>query len=298
MNFGPINKKGGEKRLNVIFSRAKKHMAIISSIHHHHITNEYNEGANYFRRFLHYAESVSNGNMDTARTILDGLVINKKTTTRTTTGNIVLKELQQQLQRAGYFTTANVGQSDFKCSLAVKLGEADEDYGMSILIDDELHYSNKNLVEQYYQRPAILQAFGWRMIHVFAKDWLANPAKVLEQVIKRLEEKPDLVTAEPVVEEIEQEMPAPEEIVTEQPAQVAAVPGFEDIRFTRLEFTDAGSHKFWEVATQDNKLVVRFGRIGSKGQVQLKTFEDAALAEKEMQQLVEDKKRKGYVAAD
>jgi len=32
MNFGPINRKGGEKRLNVIFSRAKKHMAIISSI--------------------------------------------------------------------------------------------------------------------------------------------------------------------------------------------------------------------------------------------------------------------------
>ncbi|MBA2744710.1 MAG: DUF2075 domain-containing protein, partial [Flavisolibacter sp.] len=41
MNFGPINRKGGEKRLNVIFSRAKKHMAIVSSIRHHSITNEY-----------------------------------------------------------------------------------------------------------------------------------------------------------------------------------------------------------------------------------------------------------------
>ena len=78
MNFGPINKKGGEKRLNVIFSRAKKHMAIVSSIKYHNITNEYNEGANYFRRFLQYAENISAGNMQTARTILDSVVINKK----------------------------------------------------------------------------------------------------------------------------------------------------------------------------------------------------------------------------
>ncbi|EEF59341.1 AAA domain-containing protein [Pedosphaera parvula] len=34
MNFGPINQRGGEKRLNVIFSRAKHHMAVISSIRH------------------------------------------------------------------------------------------------------------------------------------------------------------------------------------------------------------------------------------------------------------------------
>ena len=35
MNFGPINQRGGEKRLNVIFSRAEHHMAIVSSIRHH-----------------------------------------------------------------------------------------------------------------------------------------------------------------------------------------------------------------------------------------------------------------------
>ena len=39
MNFGPINQTGGEKRLNVAFSRAKKHMAIVSSIRHADITN-------------------------------------------------------------------------------------------------------------------------------------------------------------------------------------------------------------------------------------------------------------------
>ena len=35
MNFGPINQRGGEKRLNVIFTRARHHMAVVSSIRHH-----------------------------------------------------------------------------------------------------------------------------------------------------------------------------------------------------------------------------------------------------------------------
>src|SRR4030095_5443832 len=52
MNFGPINQRGGEKRLNVIFSRAKHHMAIVSSIRHRDITNDYNDGANSFKNFL------------------------------------------------------------------------------------------------------------------------------------------------------------------------------------------------------------------------------------------------------
>src|SRR5262249_2860690 len=40
MNFGPINQRGGEKRLNVIFSRARHHMAVVSSIRHTAITND------------------------------------------------------------------------------------------------------------------------------------------------------------------------------------------------------------------------------------------------------------------
>jgi len=62
MNFGPINKSGGERRLNVAFSRAKHHMAVVSSIQFTDITNEYNDGANCLKNYLRYAEAVSVGN--------------------------------------------------------------------------------------------------------------------------------------------------------------------------------------------------------------------------------------------
>ena len=162
MNFGPINKKGGEKRLNVIFSRAKKHMAVISSIRHDNITNEYNEGANYFKRFLHYAELVSSGNMATARLILDSLVL-KKEMREKPVNTIVLRQIKQALEKEGLEVDENVGQSEFKCSLAIKANKEDETYQLGILLDDDNHYARKNLLEQYFQRPAILKDFGWRI---------------------------------------------------------------------------------------------------------------------------------------
>jgi hypothetical protein len=73
MNFGPINQRGGEKRLNVIFSRARHHMAVVSSIRHHAITNDYNDGAAALKNFLHYAECSSRGELRLARGVLESL---------------------------------------------------------------------------------------------------------------------------------------------------------------------------------------------------------------------------------
>ena len=64
MNFGPINQSGGKRRLNVAFSRAKKHMVLVSSIRSHAITNDYNDGARCLKNYLRYAEAASSG--DTA----------------------------------------------------------------------------------------------------------------------------------------------------------------------------------------------------------------------------------------
>jgi len=66
MNFGPVNKAAGEKRLNVIFSRAREHMAIISSITGDAITNDYNTGAPALKTMLEFAEAVSCGKVGIA----------------------------------------------------------------------------------------------------------------------------------------------------------------------------------------------------------------------------------------
>ncbi|HEY0770001.1 MAG TPA: AAA domain-containing protein, partial [Sphingobacteriaceae bacterium] len=295
MNFGPINKKGGEKRLNVIFSRAKKHMAVVSSIKHFHITNEYNEGANYFKRFLHYAELISEGNTATARTILDGLVLNKNERVVRQQKHIVIEQIRSALTEKGYAVGEHVGQSDFKTSLAVKANATDEEYALSILVDDDSHYSNANLLEQYYQRPAILQDFGWRVIHVFSKDWLENPKKVLATIIKKITQEPEAVVVEVSEPLVEQESVEQKQEEVAKPAEAAKAT--DQLVFERLEFKDATSNKFWEAAVDGQKLVVRFGRIGTKGQTQLKSFASQEVAQKEKEKMVREKIAKGYKAA-
>lgn len=73
MNFGPINQSGGEKRLNVTFSRAKHHIAIVASIAHDHITNDFNAGANTLKQYLRYAAAVSAGHEEAMHRCLDAL---------------------------------------------------------------------------------------------------------------------------------------------------------------------------------------------------------------------------------
>ncbi|HSC38635.1 MAG TPA: AAA domain-containing protein, partial [Chitinophagaceae bacterium] len=189
MNFGPINRKGGEKRLNVLFSRARKHMAIVSSIRQQHITNDYNEGANYLKRFLHYAEMVSIGNMRMARTILDSLVTRdtEEAAAPLPVLAYTITQIKTALEAAGYWVDELIGQSSFKCSLGIKKNPDDALYSLGVLVDDERHYDNDNLVEQYYQRPAMLRAFGWQVKMVFAKDWMEDPQRVLAGLLKALD---------------------------------------------------------------------------------------------------------------
>ncbi len=292
MNFGPINKKGGEKRLNVLFSRARTHMAVVSSIRHTAITNEYNEGANYLKRFLQYAETVSLGQMKGARSILDSLLLRKDAGSADIRPFLVREQIKQQLQAMGYVVDELIGQSDFKCSLAVKATSGDQAYTLGILLDDEKHYMNDNLIEQYYQRPAILERFGWKVLSVFSRDWLHQPQKVMELIRKMLEEpEADAEAGKKEPESVEKN----EGVISTGKISASSVPGpYDHLPFQRLRLKDDASDKFWEAATDGNKLVVRWGRTGSKGQIQLKSFPDEETARKEMEKQIKEKQGKGY----
>ena len=293
MNFGPINKRGGEKRLNVLFSRAKVHMAVVSSIRHQDITNEYNEGASYLRRFLQYAEMVSRGLMKDAGSILNGLVLHKEASKTVLQPAILLQQLKQQIESLGYEVAEQVGQSDFKCSLAVKAKSGDQQYALGILIDDGQHYRNKNLIEQYYQRPAILQNFGWNILPVFAKDWLHQPQKVMQQIRKLLGETPQA------------QGPDGPGTAPGMGSGTASAAGIQDgptglgsaLHFHRLLYREGGIEKFWEAAVEGNRLLLRWGRVATKGQVQLKSYPDGESANREMEKQIKEKVSKGYYQA-
>src|SRR5262245_13335910 len=65
----------------------------------------------------------------------------------------------------------------------------------------------------------------------------------------------------------------------------------------RYEFVEGKSSKFWEIHLDGSSLLVHYGRIGTTGQSQTKTFSTPELALKEHNKLVSEKTKKGYAPA-
>ena len=190
MNFGPINQSGGEKRLNVAFSRAKQHMAVVSSIHHPEITNDYNEGARCLKNYLRYAAAASAGETETARRVLHELLLRPEDQAAAggTSVDLVVEQIAAELRKEGFEVDLEVGQSSFRCDLAVRRPGARE-YAAGILVDTAASYRQLDLIEREVMRPKLLEAFGWRIKHVIAKDWYADQATCLAELKRFIDGK-------------------------------------------------------------------------------------------------------------
>ena len=202
MNFGPINQEGGEKRLNVIFSRARVHMAIVSSIDGAAITNTYNDGANTLRRFLEYAAAVSKGDTEGASAAVASFRDRRSPQSISHSGGVT-SQLAEALRERGLLVVERVGQSGFRVDLAVRLPEDDE-YQVAILVDHAERVASQAVSERALGHPAVLHATGWRVVSVLTKDWHERPDAVVEAVERALERGVDPGVA--IAVEVHQEL--------------------------------------------------------------------------------------------
>ncbi|TDO62685.1 AAA domain-containing protein [Kribbella sp. VKM Ac-2571] len=184
MNFGPINTSGGEKRLNVIFSRAREHMVIVSSIEPDAITNSYNDGANTLRRFLGYAAAVSRGDQVAAKSALASYNL-RTTRAAGTRPTPVVEQLAAALEARGVEVDLAVGESVFRCDLALKV-PGDTGYRLAVLVDTPDRVAADTLLERLTTHPTALSTTGWRVHHVLTTDWTRSPETVVSQLVDAL----------------------------------------------------------------------------------------------------------------
>ena len=192
MNFGPINQKGGEKRLNVIVSRARQHMAVVSSIEAEAITNTYNDGANTLRRFLGYARAVSRGDTAAAVAALgrSGPVPSLGRSADRVSGSSQQGEaagaaLATALRARGLVVAENLGQSAFRCDLALRRPE-DQQYRVAVLLDTSARVAAQPLGERLTSNPAVLTNAGWQVVPVLLKDWHDGPDRVISALLAQV----------------------------------------------------------------------------------------------------------------
>jgi predicted DNA-binding WGR domain protein len=305
MNFGPINLAGGEKRLNVAFSRAKQHMALVTSIRHDDITNDYNDGARCLKNYLRYGEAVSVGDLASARRTLWELGGHRDSATRLdeSDSDVVVGQMAAALRAGGYEVDVQVGQSSFRCDLAVRR-PGDRHYRAGILVDTDAYYRQGDIIERDVMRPQLLESFGWKVMHVLAKDWYKDPSAIIKSLTRFIEEDqssqdtdgshaPDAVSSP---ERDEQPVSQQTAATAEPPAPLIASSALTEVVTKRyFEFRSGISQKFWEISVNDQEHTVRFGRIGTGGQTKTKAFSDADAAARDVARLVKEKLAKGYV---
>ncbi|MES2015396.1 MAG: AAA domain-containing protein [Pseudomonadota bacterium] len=295
MNFGPINQRGGEKRLNVIFSRARHRMAVVTSIEPQAITNVHNDGAAALRGFLEFAKASAAGQGERARSVLGALnPAAGDAFTRAAPHDSIRDALAAALRARGHDVHVHVGRSQLRCDLAI-VDPSGAGYALAILLDNPAD-AVPDTLERYVFRPAILRSFGWRVLDVPGKDWLDDAASVLRRIEGMLSNGEDHaldVEIAPLAVELRVEAPsAPQE---SEPPAAAPSQAEANGHARSLRFEQGTSRKFWRVSVQGAELRVKYGRIGSAGQDNVKQFDSAERALRELNKLVEEKLRKGYV---
>jgi hypothetical protein len=90
-------------------------------------------------------------------------------------------QLAAALRERGLDVAERVGQSAFRCDLAVRR-PGEPAYRVAVLVDTPDRVSGQPVAERVLSHPTVLRAAGWRVVHVLTKDWLTEPAEVVSSV--------------------------------------------------------------------------------------------------------------------
>ena len=176
-NFGPINRSGGGRRLNVAVSRARSEMIVFTSMSYNDVrlTSSSSDGVRSFRDFLRFAE---NG----------GRFSEVSEEARAGQASSVLRELAQFLSDNGYDTHFGIGNSEFKVDVAVVDPRNPSEYILGILNDGESYRNSENTRDREYARADVLRRLGWEIMHVWSLDWYFDRTRTERSILSRLEE--------------------------------------------------------------------------------------------------------------
>ncbi len=235
-NFGPLNRSGGERRLNVAATRAKLNVKLVSSIHYYDIdlTRTKSEGARLLREYLDYAE---NGSVALERSV------NVNPFERF--DSEFEMEVCEFLRGKGYSVDTQVGCSSFRIDMALKRPDS-SDYLLAIECDGASYHSSKTARDRDRLRQDILERMGWKFYRIWSTDWFRNKRteqeRLLSAVKKALDSAPAPTTSPAPT-------PAPADLADETVAANSFEQAAEVVRFEFAKYKTANARS---VALQCN----------------------------------------------
>ena len=180
--FGPITRKQGHRRLNVLFTRARIRVGLFTSFGSADVrpTDTSSDGVKALKAYLEYAETkgralahLAGGEPDSDFEV----------------------EVADRLRMKGYKVDLQVGVSrkeerrqNFRIDLGVRHPDHPERFLAGIECDGAAYHSSKSARDRDRLREEVLKSLGWELVRVWSTDWFDNPALETERLVRKLEE--------------------------------------------------------------------------------------------------------------
>ncbi|OEH86837.1 hypothetical protein BHU72_00800 [Desulfuribacillus stibiiarsenatis] len=183
MNFGPLSKDGGYRRLNVAITRAKYNIKLVGSIHPTDIRLE-NTNAEGVRMLRTYIEFAINGTSVLANELTYDKFVNVESPFEESVYDFLVSK--------GFSVQPQVGCSGYRIDLAVKHPTLDGRFALGVECDGATYHSSRTARERDRLRQSVLEDIGWRIYRIWSTDWIKDPVtegvKLVEAVNKAISE--------------------------------------------------------------------------------------------------------------
>jgi very-short-patch-repair endonuclease len=179
MNFGPLNRDGGERRLNVAITRARKEVIVFSSLQAEDIdlSRTRAKGVADLKSFLDYA---AHG--------VEALVKQSTADPEAECESIFEEQVCEALRNRGYIVHPQVGCSGYRIDLAIVDPEHPGRYLLGIECDGANYHRAKTARDRDRLREMVLRDLGWRLHRVWSTDWWEKPDEELARIEAAIEE--------------------------------------------------------------------------------------------------------------
>ncbi|PKH07035.1 DUF3320 domain-containing protein [Moritella sp. Urea-trap-13] len=169
LSFGPLNRDGGERRLNVLISRARMAMEVFANFTATDMgTSDASPfGVRALKHFLQYAET--------------GVLVKQEETGKAPDSPFE-EEVIYAIQQLGYKVEPQVGCAGFYIDIAVRDPNNPGRYMLAVECDGATYHSSRSARDRDRIRQNVLEGLGWRFHRIWSTDWFRNAHKETQRL--------------------------------------------------------------------------------------------------------------------